>query len=237
MHLACEVLGADFAKNGNVNIGPGGLTTTYPVEKGTMLNVVAARDQPTWDSAEWVVPADHETVTQEFEQYGLKMRQVVSLLKNPKKWALWHHPESPTFYRGCLAIIGDAAHASTPHQGAGCGQAFEDALIMCELLAHRSVQTASDIEHAFAAYDIVRRPRTLRVVNTSRENGAVCMMKGEATGEDWGKIKADLDTRFEWIWYENLDKQIETAVERLHQFKEESVTADTRMMRNTVECF
>lgn len=236
MDLACKVLGEDFARNGNVNIGPGGLTTTYPVENGTMLNVVAARDQPTWDSPEWVIPADKEAITQEFKDYGPKMRQVVSLLKNPKKWALWHHPETSTYYRGRLAIIGDAAHASTPHQGAGAGQAFEDALVMCELLAHSSVQTADDIEHAFAAYDIVRRSRTLRVVNTSRENGAVCMMKGAETGEDWDKIKADLDTRFEWIWYEDLDKQVESAVQKLHQFKEESFAAETRMMSKMVEC-
>jgi salicylate hydroxylase len=236
MDLACEVLGEAFARNGNVNIGPGGLTTTYPVENGTMLNVVAARDQPTWDSPEWVIPADKEAITQEFKDYGPKMRQVVSLLKNPKKWALWHHPETSTYYRGRLAIIGDAAHASTPHQGAGAGQAFEDALIMCELLAHSSVQTVDDIEHAFAAYDIVRRSRTLRVVNTSRENGAVCMMKGAETGEDWDKIKADLDTRFEWIWYEDLGKQVESAVQKLRQFKEESLAAETRMMSKRVEC-
>ena len=236
MDRACEVLGEDFARNGNVNIGPGGLTTTYPVEKGTMLNVVVARDQPTWDSPEWVVSADKEAITQEFKDYGPKMRQVVSLLKNPKKWALWHHPETSTFYRGRLAIIGDAAHASTPHQGAGCGQAFEDALVMCELLNHPSVQTVDDIEPVFAAYDNVRRSRTLRVVNTSRENGAVCMMKGVDTGENWEKIKADLNTRFEWIWYEDLGKQVESAVQKLHRFQEASWEAETRRAPKMVEC-
>lgn len=33
MNDAIEVLGEDFAKNGNVNAGNGALTTTYPVEK------------------------------------------------------------------------------------------------------------------------------------------------------------------------------------------------------------
>ena len=233
MNIACEVLGEEFAKNGNVNIGPGGLTTTYPVEKGTMLNVVVARDQPTWDSPEWVVPADAESIREEFKDYGPKIQQVTSLLKNPKKWSLWHHPKAATFYRGRLAIIGDAAHAATPHQGAGAGQAFEDSLVMAELLADSSVRTAADIEWAFAAYNAIRLPRTLRVVDTSRENGQVCMMRGPETGQDWDKIKADLDKRFEWIWYEDLDKQVESAVQKLHEIKG-NFAVERQWMRKTV---
>lgn len=235
MDEACEVLGDDFAKNGNVNVAPGGLTTTYPVEKGKMLNIVAARDQPTWDSPDWVVPADEDTVKEEFKDCGPKMQQVVSLLKKPQKWSLWHHPTASTFYSGRLAIIGDAAHASTPHQGAGCGQAFEDALVMCMLLAHSSVETADDIERAFAAYDAIRRPRTLRVVETSRENGEVCMMKGADTGEDLEKIKANLDERFEWIWYENLEKQVDKAVQKLKQLNEGTSDAALPVLPQMVE--
>jgi salicylate hydroxylase len=228
MNDAIEVLGEDFAKNGNVNVGNGALTTTYPVEKGSMLNIVAARDQPTWDDPNWVVPADKESIQEEFKDYGPKMKQVVSLLKEPQKWSLWHHPTAPTFYSGRLAIIGDAAHASTPHQGAGCGQAFEDALVMCELLAHDNVKTADDIESAFTAYDAVRRPRTLRVVETSRENGEVCMMKGPDTKDDLTKIKKNLDKRFEWIWYENLDKQVFDAFRKLNQLTGSSLVESPR---------
>jgi salicylate hydroxylase len=89
MEKAVEVLGEDFAKNGNVNIAKGALTTTYPVEKGTMLNIVAARDQQTWDDQSWVLPADKDTVEKEFEQTGPQMKKVVSLLDNPQKWSLW----------------------------------------------------------------------------------------------------------------------------------------------------
>lgn len=156
------------------------------------------------------------------------MKQVASLLKEPQKWSLWHHPTAPTFYSGRLAIIGDAAHASTPHQGAGCGQAFEDALVMCELLAHDNVKTADDIESAFTAYDAVRRPRTLRVVETSRENGEVCMMKGPDAKGDLTKIKKNLDKRFEWIWYENLDKQVFDAFHKLNQLTGSSLVESPR---------
>ena len=217
MEEAVAVLGEEYPRNGNVNIAEGALTTTYPVEKGTLLNVVCARDQPEWDDPNWIIPADKEVVKEEFKNTGKRMQQVVSLLKDPQKWALFHHPQASTFYKGRLAIVGDAAHAATPHQGAGAGQAFEDALILTRLLTADSIQSAKDIEGAFQAYDAIRRPRTLRVVETSRENGEVCMMKGHKTGTDFDKIKADLDHRFEWIWYEDLDAQVSTALKKLRE--------------------
>lgn len=229
MDDAVEVLGEDFAKNGNVNVGDGALTTTYPVEKGTMLNVVAARNQPTWDDPNWVVPANKESIQEEFKDAGAgaKMQDVVSLLQKPQKWSLWHHPTAATFYRGRFVIIGDAAHASTPHQGAGAGQAFEDALVLSTLLADDNVKTADDVEAAFAAFDAVRRPRTLRVVDTSRENGEICMMRGEDTGKNLDKIKNNLDQRFEWIWYEDLDSQVEQALRKLRELKHATCHEDT----------
>ncbi|KIX96228.1 uncharacterized protein Z520_08006 [Fonsecaea multimorphosa CBS 102226] len=228
MDKAAAVLGEDFAKNGNVNISDGALTTTYPVEKGTMLNVVAARDQPTWDDPSWVIPANKEMVEEEFKETGPQMQKVVSLLENPQKWSLWHHPDATTFYRGRFCIIGDAAHAATPHQGAGAGQAFEDALVLARLLADDNIKTADDIQTAFAAFDAIRRPRTLKIVDTSRENGEICMKKGEDTGADLEKIKNNLDHRFNWIWYDNLEGQVEEAKDKLKDLKGPEFEEDKR---------
>ena len=217
MEKAVAVLGDEFARNSMVNIGPGSLTTTYPIEKGTLLNLVAARTISKWEHDEWVIPSTPSAAQHDFANCGPLMQKIVSLIDNPSKWALFHHPSIPTFYTGTFALIGDAAHASCPHQGAGCGQAFEDALVMCTLLADESVKRAEHVEGAFAAYDAVRRPRTLRVVETSKENGDVCMMRGERTGEDLGKIRETLEERFRWIWDEDLDLQVETAKKMMYE--------------------
>ena len=216
MERAVAVLGDEFARNSMVNIGPDSLTTTYPVENGTLLNLVACRSLKKWEHDDWVLPSSQEAAKDDFVDCGPVMQKVVSMMDKPSKWALFDHPECHTFYKRNFALIGDAAHASTPHQGAGCGQAFEDALIMCNLLADEAIQTREHVGSAFAAYDAVRRPRTLEVVRTSRENGEICMMRGESTGKDFGKIKATLDTRFHWIWDEDLDEQVETARATLH---------------------
>jgi 2-polyprenyl-6-methoxyphenol hydroxylase-like FAD-dependent oxidoreductase len=39
------------------------------------------------------------------------------------------------WYRGRVVLIGDAAHATTPHLGQGAGMAVEDAVVLTELLA------------------------------------------------------------------------------------------------------
>ena len=39
----------------------------------------------------------------------------------------------PPWYRGRVVLIGDAAHATTPHLGQGAAQAIEDAVVLAEL--------------------------------------------------------------------------------------------------------
>jgi 2-polyprenyl-6-methoxyphenol hydroxylase-like FAD-dependent oxidoreductase len=49
------------------------------------------------------------------------------------------------WYRGRVALLGDAAHATTPHLGQGAGMAIEDALVLAEELArHDEVPAALD---------------------------------------------------------------------------------------------
>lgn len=87
----------------------------------------------------------------------------VKLVKSPElaAWAMFDYPPAPFYSKGPAAIMGDAAHATTPWQGQGASQAIEDALVLETLLG--AVNDPKQIPHAFAAYDQVRRPRTQRV--------------------------------------------------------------------------
>jgi 2-polyprenyl-6-methoxyphenol hydroxylase-like FAD-dependent oxidoreductase len=52
---------------------------------------------------------------------------------------------APPWYRGRIVLIGDAAHATTPHCGQGAAQATEDALVLREeLVRDQSLDTALD---------------------------------------------------------------------------------------------
>ncbi|KAG8163704.1 hypothetical protein KVR01_007001 [Diaporthe batatas] len=97
-------------------------------------------------------------------------------------YSQWEHKATPTYSHGNTCLIGDAAHAMTPWQGSGAAMAFEDVAVLQELL--RNTGSPADICAALKAYDMVRRPRCQRVINSSRETGIILC------GKD---AKADLD--------------------------------------------
>lgn len=107
-------------------------------------------------------------------------------------------------------MMGDAAHATTPFQGQGAGQAIEDACVLETLFGR--VKRGKDVPNVFAAYDQVRRPRSQRVVKTSREAGKLLGMMAEGVGGDLEKMRERLETRMRWIWNRDLERQNGEAV-------------------------
>ena len=129
-------------------------------------------------------------------------------------WALFDMLPAPTYYKGNVVLLGDAAHASTPHQGAGAGQALEDAFILSMLLGDKKTRCAGDIPAAFRAYDAIRRPRSQKVVSTSRAAGATYALQGQAR-DNLDKVGEELLQRYKWIWDEDMSVQAEHARELL----------------------
>ena len=74
-------------------------------------------------------------------------------------WATYDLPSVPTWYRGSLVIIGDAAHATAPSSGQGASMAIEDAVVLA-----RCLRDLPDSGQAFAAYERLRRARVERIV-------------------------------------------------------------------------
>jgi FAD-dependent urate hydroxylase len=74
-------------------------------------------------------------------------------------WATYDLPTVPTWHRGSMVIIGDAAHATAPSSGQGASMAIEDAIVLA-----RCMRDLSDVHQAFAAYERLRRRRVERIV-------------------------------------------------------------------------
>jgi 2-polyprenyl-6-methoxyphenol hydroxylase-like FAD-dependent oxidoreductase len=70
----------------------------------------------------------------------------------------WIAEPLPAYHRGRVAILGDAAHAMTPHLGQGACQAIEDAVVLASVAS-----PGPDL----AAYTAARLPRTRMVANGS----------------------------------------------------------------------
>ena len=66
--------------------------------------------------------------------------------------------------RGTVVLVGDAAHATAPTLSQGAAMAFEDALVLAEML-----RTRETVAEALAGYESRRRPRTQWVLERTRD--------------------------------------------------------------------
>ena len=130
-------------------------------DHGQSMQVVAdwQRDGlPFGDSAMWS-EWDEETLRNDLGPLGqLGQNFFTALTFNRPIMASTRscHEDAPTYTRGAVCVVGDAAHAFQPHGAGGANNAIEDAFMLSFLL--RKVETSTDVEQAFAAYDTVRRP-------------------------------------------------------------------------------
>lgn len=72
----------------------------------------------------------------------------------------------PTWSRKRSLLIGDAAHATSPHAGQGASLALEDAMRLARLM-----QEGQELTAAFQAFEAERRPRAEKIVAIARRNG------------------------------------------------------------------
>lgn len=193
----------------------GQILKTLEHTSNNLAIVVAFSSSDSWSSPDWVINADREKMHSDFSSWGPNVRGILSLVEKPDIWALFQHPNARTYHDGNVALLGDAAHATTPHQGAGAGMCVEDSYIMSNLLGE--VQDKKDIAKAFAVYDQVRRPRSQNLVKTSREAGLLYEM--ELVGEDREKIKANLESRMKWLWEYDIEGELREAKQLFLQVK------------------
>lgn len=178
-----------------------------------IFSVVAFRSKQDWPSEDWVIHTTKEELLEDFAGWGPTVHSIISLVRKPDIWALFNHPPARTYYEKRICILGDAAHASTPHNGAGAGMAIEDAYTLSNLIGDvfTSRTGPAGIEKAFEAYDRVRRPRTQRLVDTSRESSI--LYDFELEGDDLEAIEKNMRRRMGWIWDYDLEKELERARE------------------------
>lgn len=208
-------------------MGPNGHILTFPVNHGKTMNVVAFRTNPDpWpDSKRLTLPSHRDTAIKEFQGWGDNVTSILNMLTPETDcWALFDLGDNPVpcYAKGRVCISGDAAHATTPHHGAGAGFCIEDSAVLAELLvtarsavADGSVSMAAAVEAAFAAFDACRRPRTQWLVQSSRRTGDLYEWRAEGVGEDIAKIHEELQWRCDRIWKGDVSEMCAEAREEL----------------------
>lgn len=201
-------------------LGLDGHILTFPVKQGRIINVVAfvsdrSTSDPAWpQDAPWVREASQREMLEAFAGWGDAARILLECIPAPTHWALHDLAELPGYVHGRVALIGDAAHAMLPHQGAGAGQGLEDAWFLARLLGDPQV-SQGNLGELLAAYDALRRPRACRVQRTSREAGELYELRDPAVGDNEKALGATLASRFDWLWNHDLDADVREARVRL----------------------
>ncbi|KAF2177867.1 FAD/NAD(P)-binding domain-containing protein [Zopfia rhizophila CBS 207.26] len=212
MDQAVELLGDEEARNSQIFFGYHGHVLTFPIEKGKTMNVVAFRSRETWNDPNWVVRTSKEEMLSDYSGWGPTVHKIISAMQKPDIWALFNHPPAATYAKGRICLLGDAAHATTPHQGAGAGMCIEDAYILSSLMGEAN--SVEDLERVFKAYDESRRPRTQKIVKTSKEAGM--LYEFELEGDDLEAVEKNMTSRMSWIWDVDLGAELEKAKQLYH---------------------
>ena len=111
--------------------------------------------------------ADSKTGTPRLRGRGPLGVLVAAAGSNWTAWPLFT-VDTPTWHRGNIGIIGDAAHAMVPFQAQGAAMGIEDAATLGPLLAEHD-----EPEAAFARFSQIRQERVRRVARLSASNGRI----------------------------------------------------------------
>ncbi|WP_375038059.1 salicylate 1-monooxygenase [Acinetobacter sp. RW6] len=194
---------------------------TFPIRKGEQINIVAfcsnREDTVLPTDTPWTRPVDKAQMLSDFSDWSESCQTLLGLIEEPTIWALHEIEELSTYQSasGHVILMGDAAHAMLPHQGAGAGQGLEDALILAALLATKNLQV-DQLTDVSSIYEKLRLKRACRVQQTSRESGEIyeCYSTQYST---FAEIGEHLEHRFDWLWQHDLEQDVTDAQQQLKQ--------------------
>jgi salicylate hydroxylase len=107
------------------------------------------------------------------------------------RWALYDREPLPTWTKGRLTLLGDAAHPMLPHLGQGANQSIEDGMALATILAQ--VDSAA-VPASLLAYEKLRRERVAEVQLGARKQG----LRVDSASGDLGIRDAELAAHAEF---------------------------------------
>jgi salicylate hydroxylase len=158
---------------------------TFPVRAGELINYVGFVPADEEMKESWSAPGDPDVLRREFEGWDPRIGTLLSQVQKTFRWALYDREPLPTWTRGRLTLLGDAAHPMLPHLGQGANQSIEDGMALATILAQ--VDRAA-VPAALLAYERLRRERVAAVQRGARENG----MRYDSSYADLGVRDAEI---------------------------------------------
>jgi salicylate hydroxylase len=186
-------------------LGVGKHFLVYPVRAGQLINYVAFVPTDTQTRESWSAPGDPAALARAFDGWDPLVEAIIAQVDTTFWWGLYDREPLPTWTRGRLTLLGDAAHPMLPHVGQGANQAIEDGIALATVLSQADRATAP---RALQVYESVRRERTARVQRSARVNGA---RYDTSTGDIRTRDQQVADQARERAWIWDHDPEAEAA--------------------------
>ncbi|MGO4392979.1 FAD-dependent monooxygenase [Variovorax sp. M-6] len=148
--------------------GPSRHFLVFPVRHGTMVNYVGFVPADEEMKESWSAPGDPAVLRSEFEGWDPRIADVLQQVDKTFRWALYDREPLPTWTKGRLTLLGDAAHPMLPHLGQGANQSIEDGMALAAILGQ--VDTLR-VPASLLAYERLRRERVAEIQLGARQNG------------------------------------------------------------------
>ena len=172
-------------------LGPGKHFLTFPVRAGKLINYVGFVPADAEMKESWSAPGDPDVLRAEFAGWDPRIGRVLHAVEKTFRWALYDREPLPTWTKGRLSLLGDAAHPMLPHLGQGANQGIEDGMALATILARASAKTAPA---ALVAYEKLRRERVAEVQRGARQNG----LRYDSAYSDLGLRDAEIKAHAEF---------------------------------------
>jgi len=166
-------------------LGKGKHFLTFPVRAGELINYVGFVPADEEMKESWSAPGDPDLLRHEFSGWDQRIGSLLAEVESTFRWALYDREPLPSWSRGRLTLLGDAAHPMLPHLGQGANQSIEDGMALATILA-RATRTKAPA--ALLAYEQLRRERVALVQRGARENG----LRYDSANPDLGVRDAEL---------------------------------------------
>jgi salicylate hydroxylase len=174
-------------------LGTGKHFLVFPLRAGKLINYVGFVPADREMKESWSASGDPDQLRAEFAGWDPRIENLLARIKQTFRWALYDRDPLPTWTRGRLSLLGDAAHPMLPHLGQGANQAIEDGMALATILA-RADRTS--VPAALRAYEKLRRERVAQVQLGARENGL--RYDSSSTYSDLGLRDAELTAHAEF---------------------------------------
>lgn len=169
--------------NAQLFMGPKRAVLAYPIARGELYNIaITALDTGNGPDpgrvGRWNDTVEIGELRNLFHDFCPQVQSLLSLVETCTKWTIAEVPPLETWSSTCgrVILLGDAAHAMSPHVAQGSAMAIEDAAVLGECL-ERVTSSGGKLAQAVRWYEQIRRPRVERVAELARQNGASMLLE------------------------------------------------------------